>query len=182
MWWWRWRKWWWWWYRKYCNKWQLGNDTWNSWWHIVSVVVLVHWFLNLAVWGRCERKFYKPVNVTYIFSTVLFKLEFVPLPTPVQNSNISLIPSCSLLFIFIIHLWLTYMFYVCALCLCSPFVSHSICHAFSLFSSPFFVSLKLVFPLFWTNFGCVFWYSWTYTLIIFVYYSSTFTIIFSYMK
>ena len=55
--------------------------------------------------------------------------------------------------------------------ICSMFVlnvcvrlsSHTLCYAFSSFTSTYFVSLELVvFPLFWTNFGCVPWYSWDY--------------------
>ena len=61
-----------------------------------------------------------------------------------QYSTIFLIPSCSLLChpsLIDLHV------YVCA-----RLSSHTICYAFSLFTSPFFVSLKFVFPLFWTNF------------------------------
>ena len=48
---------------------------------------------------------------------------------------------------------------------CVRLSSHTQCHAFSLSTSPFFVSLEpVVSPFFGQNFGCVIWYSWDYIL------------------
>ena len=60
----------------------------------------------------------------------------------------------------------TKQYNVSALCLCSSLNLQSMLCFFVIYI-PFFVSLELVvFLLFWTDFGCVLWYSWDYIYLV----------------
>ena len=46
----------WWRWQNYCTKWQLGNDTCNSWWHIISAIIL---FLDTSNLASFDNSFFK---------------------------------------------------------------------------------------------------------------------------